>query len=130
MSAFAIFKWVKTIRSKSGRLHFRRFAIFQTPWLSIYIHRIHDADRDPHLHSHPWPFWTMVLHGSYMELTESGMNWRKPWDAKSGDYNYFHKIHSITKGPVTTILIAGCRRKEWYYKVDGELVMFDQYHAK
>ena len=130
MSAFAIFKWVKTIRDRSGHLHFRRFAVFQTPWLSFYIHRIYDSDRDPHLHSHPWPFWTMILSGSYMELTEHGMNWRKPCDAKSGGYDYFHKIHSITQGPVTTILIAGRRREDWYYKVDGELVRFDKYHAK
>ncbi len=130
MSKFAIFKWVKTIRSKDGRLHFKRFAVLQTPWLSFYIHRIYEADRDPHLHTHPWPFWTMVLHGSYMELTEHGMNWRKPWDAKSGGYDYLHKIHSITQGPVTTILIAGRRCEDWFYKVDGELVRFDKYHAK
>jgi hypothetical protein len=129
MSPFAIFEWVKTIKSKSGRVHFRRFAIFQTPWLSLYIHRIYEADHDPHLHSHPWPFWTMILSGSYWERTDWGLAHRDFLNSKSGGYDYFHKIESIISGPVTSIMIVGRRRDDWYYKVDGQLVRFDQYRS-
>lgn len=62
-----IFKWVKTIVSKDGKLHFKRFAILETERFAIYIHRIYESDKDEHLHSHPWHFWGMVLKGSYVE---------------------------------------------------------------
>ena len=127
MSPFAIFEWVKTIKSKAGHVHFKRFAIFQTPWLSLYIHRIYEADKDPHLHSHPWPFWTMILSGSYWERTEKGFIFRAAWNMKTGGYDYFHKIDKIVDGPVTSIMLVGRRRDDWYYKVEGQLVRFDQY---
>lgn len=127
MSKFAFMKWVKTIKSRSGLIHFKRFAIIQTPWFSLYIHRIYEADRDPHLHSHPWPFWTMILSGSYWERTERGNTLRTAWNTKTGGYDYFHKIDKIVDGPVTSIMIVGRRREDWYYKVDGQLVRFDQY---
>jgi hypothetical protein len=40
-----LFKWVKEIVSKDGKLHFKRFAILETDRFSIYIHRIYEGDK-------------------------------------------------------------------------------------
>lgn len=72
----------------------------------------------------------MVLWGSYTELNEKGLSWRQPFQPISGGYDYVHKIQAIIQGPVTTILIAGKRRKDWYYSVDGRLVRYDKYRSK
>lgn len=58
---------IKEIKSKLGILHFQRWRIVQTPWFSIYIHRIFREDEDQHCHSHPWSFVSFILNGSYTE---------------------------------------------------------------
>ncbi len=127
---WALMRKVKEIRSRAGVLHFVRFAVFETPWLSLYVHRIHAADADPHLHSHPWPFATVVLSGTYVEKAEAGRFRRGPLSVRAAGVGYFHKIERVVEGPVTTVLLAGRRREDWYYLVDGERVRFDEYRRE
>lgn len=126
-----LFQKVKEIKSKAGELHFERFAIIETSKFSIYIHKIYKADKDIHLHSHPWNFFSLILKGGYVE------HWRK--DQNSGftdkeflsfgkaDRNYFHKIAKIIKGPVTTFFVTWGEAKNWYYMVDDKRIPHIQY---
>lgn len=122
-----LFQKVREIRSRAGVLHFERFAIFETSLLSLYVHRIYQADQDDHLHSHPWNFMTIVLWGVYMALGTAGRSRKGPLSFSSMTRKGFHKIDSILKGPVTTLFLAYGRRKQWYYLVDGMRVDSDTY---
>lgn len=51
-----------------GSRYMERYWIFSMPWLSLRLHRICTADLDRHLHDHPWPFVSIVLSGSYIEV--------------------------------------------------------------
>lgn len=112
-----LFQKVKEIRSRKGDLHFERYAIVQTSFFGLYVHTIHKADQDPHLHSHPWNFLTIVLKGAYRAKGEKGISLKKPgvvsWMSRQG----FHKIEEIVHGPVKTLFFTFGRRKPWYYLV-------------
>lgn len=115
---------VKEIKSKSGELHFQRWRIIWTPWFAVYIHRIFMADNDMFMHDHPWDYFSMVLHGSYNEITPDTM---RPGHAKDvillpgfctkRKAESFHKIGTLNTESVTTLFITGRRRREWGFKV-------------
>ena len=65
--AFRRLLLVKEIHSKTGVLHFQRYRLFQTPLVSLYVHRISESDKDADFHTHPWSFISVLLFGSYHE---------------------------------------------------------------
>jgi len=130
-----LFTKVKEIRSKSGELHFERFAILETDSFGVYIHRIHKGDKDPHLHSHPWNFWTMVLKGRYSEEylgkdlfldNQKFVRVKNFLSIASGDRNYFHKILRVYETTYTVFVTYG-KPQKWYYKVRGENIESNKY---
>ena len=123
------FQWVKEIKSKSGVLHFKRYAIIESAYFSIYIHKIYEHDHDLHMHSHPWAFFGIILKGSYIEQYERYksigwdgiLSWResrvkKPFSIGFGGRRYFHKIQSIEDGPVTSLFFTFGKHQKWYYR--------------
>lgn len=130
-----LFQWVKEIRSKDGRLHFKRFAIIETPYFALYIHRIYEHDRDPHLHSHPWNFKSIILKGSYLERyldisfeEQEHTRVKRFLSYSSGNRLYYHKIDAILNGPVTTLFFTYGKHEDWYYRIDQHVtVKYDLY---
>lgn len=122
-----ILKQVKEIKSKNGELHFTRFAIFESKYFSIYIHRIYKEDSDKYLHNHPWNFFNIILHGSYSEELENDIRMRFP-----GNYSYynaqkhFHKIDYVFS-PVTTLVFTGSRYNNWGYKTENGVISNEEY---
>jgi hypothetical protein len=125
-----LFQWVKEIRSKNGVLHFKRYAIFETELLSLYIHKIYEADKDAHLHSHPWNFASVILKGSYVEqyieinYTEYSIQsiyrhrTKRPLSFGFGSRRYYHKILRIENSPVTSLFFVFGPKKPWYYFIN------------
>lgn len=134
------FTKVKEIRSRAGELHFERYAIVEFPFFAIYIHKIHRADKDPHLHSHPWNFATVTLKGSYLEKYLSTDLFCEKQEVervkRSGSFavanrNYFHKIEEILDGPVHTLFVTWGFSENWNYLVNGVRIESSTYrHLK
>jgi hypothetical protein len=132
------FSKVMEIKSKLGELHFERYAIIETSVFSIYIHKIHKADKDPHLHSHPWNFVTLTLKGSYVEKylstdvfgeMQEVERVKKPLSFATANRNYFHKIETILDGPVTTLFATFGKQEKWYYLVNDARVVAWEYRC-
>jgi hypothetical protein len=128
-----MFKWVKEIRSKNGILHFKRYAIIETTYFSVYWHKIYEHDRDVHMHSHPWAFFGIIIKGTYVEeylnkttvgsiLNPIGISLstayrtKRPFGIGFGSRKYFHRIHRIENGPVTSLFFTFGKRQNWYYR--------------
>ena len=102
-----IFKKVKEIVSKEGVLHFKRYAIIETSFFALYIHRIYEADKDEHMHNHPWSYLSLILNGSYVEhykevsepipISKSYYIKRTFGSISIGNKNKFHKITNFIK---------------------------------
>lgn len=113
-----LFKQVKEIRSKTGELYFRRFAIFEIEnFASLYIHTIYKADKDKHLHTHPWNFLGIIWEGSYIELTDNGERVKEPGSITIGGRHYCHKIEKIVDGPVRSVFFVWGKYKPWFYSL-------------
>lgn len=142
-----LFQWVKEIRSKDGVLHFKRYAIVETNCFAIYIHKIYEADKDRHMHNHPWNFFGIVLNGSYTEQYEHHEEhvvdtvWnifplittvsrstktriKKLFSVSFGTRCYYHKILEINDGPITTLFLTFGKHRPWYYHIDDDILRF------
>ena len=120
-------KLVKEIKSKDGKLHFRRWQIIKTPWFSIYIHGIYAADEDKHLHNHPWDYISMVLSGSYIEKTNKNINFLSLGTITKRNGNDYHKIYKLLSKSVYTLFIVGPVKRHWGYSVDGNHITHEEY---
>jgi len=122
-------KLIKEIKSKKGVVHFKRWRILTTPWFDVNIHGIYMADKDEHLHSHPWNIWTMVLWGGYNELHQNGISSRTLFNMSYRDTSEYHKIERMISKCFTLDIMS--KRKsdgnEWGYLVDGKHVQHEEY---
>lgn len=118
-----MFNKVKEIRSRSGVLHFQRWNIFTVKnFFSVYLHIIHKADEDKHLHNHPWSFISLVLWGRYIERLEDKLVNRYPLQVSYRRKNVFHKIHMLLSKKVITLNIMFSKQNNWGYKVNHSYV--------
>lgn len=120
-------KLIKEIRSKEGKLHFRRWQLLKTRWFSIYIHGIYATDQDKHLHNHPWDYKSIVLKGSYIEETNSGTNTLQFGTITSRNGKDYHKIKTLLTKSVYTLFIVSPVKRVWGYQVDGSWMNHEEY---
>ena len=113
-----LFEKVKEIRSKNGELYFERWAIIEiSNFAALYIHRIHKADKDKHLHTHPWNFASVILKGSYIELCDDGKVVKAPGSISFAGRHFCHRIEEIISGPVWSLFFVYGKYKPWYYSL-------------
>ncbi len=134
---------IKEIRSKSGELHFRRYRLFWTPWLAIYIHRIYKSDEDLHPHNHPWNFISFILSGGYTEscysqrftpfipfgcsvdTIETSQQTLTVYDSVKRTRDQYHHITLIS--PTTSLVLTWGKWEKCGYLVDSKFVDFEEY---
>ncbi len=111
-----------------------RYILLRTPLGSLMVHKIHQPDKDRHLHNHPWSFRCLVLRGGYSELRSSQPSLNaglqavrvrvSRFNTKSFSRDY-HKIVSVDPGTLTLVL-TGRRRGGWGFW-DGGHVPWREY---
>lgn len=142
---------------KDGEIYMGRFWLFNPysvgldgkevakykwfPW-SIRIHRIHMADRDEHMHDHPWNARTIILRGFYTEAqpfqydvgtvghrlgVSEIRNVRFVGDTRAIRFGEYHKIVSIAPEGATTLFISGPYQGTWGFLVDGVKIYWRTY---
>ena len=114
-----LFKTVKEIKSKAGTLHFKRFAIIESKYLSIYLHSFTQPDKDLWEHDHPWDFFLLILKGGYKEQTNNKVYKRNPGFFKFIEAEHRHKIVELNSNKSISLAICGERRREWGYHTDN-----------
>ncbi len=143
-----MFKPVLEIKSNKGVLHFRRWKIIETPWFAIYIHAIYQADKDKHMHDHPWDYCSIIFKGEYMEhymempnnsVRMAFRNQRmlrdlfKPWFwgrlFKMTPYSRFHKVEKLFSPVVRSLVITGPVKHDWGYWTGKNHIQHDIYRT-
>lgn len=103
--------------------------------ISIRLHRIMRADKDRHLHDHPWNARTFILRGSYREVRPSsimGFDFLEPLYRLRGDtaklkFGQYHRITDVSPGGVWTLFVTGKYRGTWGFLVNGAKVQWRTY---
>jgi len=126
-------KPIREIRDREGNLHFRRWRLLNTPYFDVNLHHILKSDRDPHVHSHPWRWATLVLKGGYVSQVLTKDN-KKVYDRltmfsfRKGMPSTFHRLR-LTK-PVWTLFFTGKKRWPWGYWVDNDFIKHEEYRER
>jgi hypothetical protein len=119
-----------------GDLYLVRYKLLRTPWFRIFLHRIHRADQDRHLHNHPWPnAFSLILWGGYAERwqgEDSGGRRRRYFYGPGGSRwnrltpETYHRIDAVL--PHTwTLFFAGRRSRSWGFLTDRGHVDYRKY---
>jgi hypothetical protein len=125
-----IFPLILEIKSKSGVLHFRRYRILNLgKFGAVYLHYIYQADKDLHLHNHPWNYIQIPLKGKYLEEVENDViNLVKPFQINKRNGLKYHKIKVLLNPKIITLFFVGKRYNEdWGYLVDGKNIPQNEY---
>ena len=107
---------------RSGEPYLTRYFILNSKYFSLWLHQFHAPD-DNGLHNHPWPYFTFILWGGYVErIGDFTRHVRKP-----GWFTYRHadEYHRVEKllgdgGISWQLFIAGKRKgRPWGFLRDG-----------
>lgn len=129
--------WLHLYRSDllHGDVHYMRRYICTTPLGSLRLHITHRPDSSPDPHTHPWPFWSLLLRGWYAhqytpDIIDSRFHrhtrtapslMRFPADA-------VHRIVAVSGKPAVTLVITPPTSKRWgFYSGEDGFVEFSEY---
>lgn len=115
------------INGADGSIYLQRWtAEFRENGDRLIVHRILRSDEDDAFHDHPANFRSLILFGSYREITPD----KPPRVYRVGDWNVKlaaeqHRLEVI-EGPVITLVWRGPKIREWGFIRDGVWV----HHSK
>ena len=102
----------------AGRPYLLRwFLIPPNRWCNIYWHRFVGSD-EPVPHNHPWPFMSIVLRGSYIEVGSDGRPARRRaghLGLRRAEHRHYVVLETVDGSvrPCTTIIVTGRRSRPW-----------------
>lgn len=80
---------------------------------NVYLHEILRDDDDRALHDHPWDNQSLVLRGSYREITPEGTFIRKAGDLITRSADTLHRLELIDGAPCVSLFFTGPKVREW-----------------
>lgn len=104
-------------------IYMKRYWLFNQRWRipflpAIRIHHIMQADEERELHDHPFDFRSFLLAGNYTEVDLMGnYNCLDQGDTYHSRAERFHRITSVSRGGVHTLVICGRKRNVWGFLV-------------
>ena len=122
------FRWCERVSNHSEECHYLTRTVLETPWFSIRLHHWLKSDDQRFPHDHPWWFFSLVLWGSYWDLTEHSATLRKWMTVCYYPHTHKHKVK--VSRPCWTLLLTGLVKHRWGFFVDGEFVPKKEYFKK
>ncbi|MCF8719242.1 hypothetical protein [Nitrospina gracilis] len=89
-----------------------RWWVFKSPWLRVYLHKVHRSDRDRALHDHPWHNASLILSGAYEEILWGGSRALGPGCLVLRRATFRHRL-VVVRGPVVSLFVTGPKIREW-----------------
>lgn len=99
---------------RPDRPYLRRwFLVPHNRLCNIYLHQFCDSDDDTALHDHPWSFLSLILNGSYREISQTGTHIRRAGSIAIRRASGRHRVQLIDASPVWTLVITGPKARQW-----------------
>lgn len=102
-------------------------SLIQTPFGTVRLHRFLRSDDDRALHDHPWSFVTLVLWGSYRDVSEAGVDRLRMGSVRFRRAEWAHRVES--DGAVT-LVVSGPRRRKWGFWPRGRFMRHEEFHGE
>lgn len=129
----------------------RWYVIPRNKWFNIYLHKFCRDDEDRALHDHPWDFWSLMLWGSYTEITgethfedgpiqiqqqcrERSMGQLAFMPAEHRHRVVLNKLKTLRLGerpvPCWTMVFTGGTRRVWGFWCPKGFVPYDRFGSQ
>lgn len=107
----------------------RWWIIPRNEWQNVYLHHILRDDDDRALHDHPWPNTSLLLIGSYREITPDGVFIREPGALVSRPAAAAHRLELIDGEPCVSLFFTGQKVRDWGFHCPKGWVPWQQFTA-
>jgi hypothetical protein len=97
----------------------RWYVIPKNRFLNFYLHRVNASDDDRALHDHPWSSCSIILSGTYREITPTETFIRPKGKITFRSGSAMHRLE-VVSGPVWTLFITGPKYREWGFDDPAE----------
>lgn len=104
---------------------------------NIYLHKFCRSDDDRALHDHPWPWWSFIIWGSYIEYFEGGSRRRPAFSLARRPATDAHRVELDPipgatgfrpKGkPVWTLFFTGKKQRAWGFHCPGGWMHWEKF---
>lgn len=94
----------------------RWFVIPRNRWFNVYLHRFLRSDDDRALHDHPWVNLSILLRGSYIEVSPTARRMRRPLRPVARGPRSLHRVELINGARVWTLFITGPKVRTWGFQ--------------
>jgi hypothetical protein len=110
--------------------------LLQACGIAVRVHVILRSDNDRALHDHPWNYVSVILKGSYVEVTPGGFKLRKPGSIAFRRATDKHRLvlvpgESAGDDNVVTLFITTRSRQSWGFFPNAddlsEKIVWDKY---
>ena len=108
------FRWAEELKCETG-VYVRRWYL-ETSFFTVRLHHWLHSDDTRHMHDHPWWFITMVLKGSYVDLSPNKNELMIPGMIRFRPANHQHSV-KVGSGGCWTILLTGPKIRKWGFWV-------------
>jgi hypothetical protein len=103
---------------------YRWFVIPRNRFLNVYLHKFLRSDDDRALHDHPWPFFSWLLKGEYLEYagTPPNPHPRRRWSVAYRPAKWLHRVALVCRfnpdgtygeQPAWTLIVTGPKIRDW-----------------
>jgi len=97
-----------------GDNYLRRWWIApRNPLLNVYLHEINKSDDDRAMHDHPWANRSLIIAGSYREITPEGEFVRHAGDVVEREANALHRLVVDPGRRVISLFQTGPVVRDW-----------------
>ena len=93
---------------------------------SLRIHHWHSSDDHRYYHDHPWWFVTLVLKGSYTDVSDGGREAMTPGSIRYRPALHRHTVE-VADGGCWTVLLTGKVVRRWGFWVNGKFKKTNKY---
>lgn len=118
-------RWYMTSRvpdfviGKAGQvpdyLH-RWWVVPRNPFMNVYLHRVMRSDDDRALHDHPWDNTSLIINGSYLEITPDGEFQRNPGDIVTRPASALHRLVVPDGEECISLFLTGPKIRTWGFQ--------------
>jgi hypothetical protein len=111
--------WAEREMSRSpdfviGDNYLRRWWLVpRNPLCNVYLHEITKSDDDRALHDHPWANRSLIIAGSFIEITPDGEFVRNAGDVVEREAEALHRLVVEDGKRVLSLFMTGPAVREW-----------------
>lgn len=111
-----------------------RYILLRWRWLGIFVHKLCRSDHERALHDHPWTFFSLVLRGGYLEVTEQvgtypvAKLWRGVGSLAYRPASWRHRVVIPSGRPAWTFVVVFKRVRVWGFWPLGRFCRWFQYN--